>query len=401
MSVTLLFEPLDVVLFRDARPFVAGEGHLARSLFPPPLGTMLGIVRTALLEAMGIAPADFGKYIRDPRQAHKNKQHYNAIAQELRLGSDSTGLSLRSFSLAQQRNGLMTYLFPMPLDLVGRSLSLSSVKRYVPTKTLPVTTDRHEKGLLWTKFSSKENGLRRWITESALCCYLLGESFERVGLDPWVNDETELVEREIRPGVSLERGKQTARESFLYWIEYLRLHPKIRFAVSLQLSHHNSTLVKSLDRFASTQGLPIGGEGRLCAIVRTEWEPAYSQDAFTAALVRAIRQGRRFCLVLMTPAFWESGWRPDFLTRDGQLKLQNGTIKANLVAAAVGEPLPVGGWDLARGKPKPMRKAVPAGSVYFFELEQGNPEALILAFHDTRHGDDCHMGYGHLLVGTW
>jgi CRISPR-associated protein Cmr3 len=29
----------------------------------------------------------------------------------------------------------------------------------------------------------------------------------------------------------------------------------------------------------------------------------------------------------------------------------------------------IGGWNMAKNQPKPMRKAVPAGSVYYFRLE--------------------------------
>ncbi|MCH7666797.1 MAG: hypothetical protein IH936_12800, partial [Acidobacteria bacterium] len=41
---------------------------------------------------------------------------------------------------------------------------------------------------------------------------------------------------------------------------------------------------------------------------------------------------------------------------------------AAVVAGAVGEPLPVSGWDYEQRMPKPLLHAVPAGSVYFFEL---------------------------------
>jgi CRISPR-associated protein Cmr3 len=45
----IFIEPSDVLLFRDGRPFSAGEGHRARSIFPPTPNTMQGVIRSKVL----------------------------------------------------------------------------------------------------------------------------------------------------------------------------------------------------------------------------------------------------------------------------------------------------------------------------------------------------------------
>jgi CRISPR-associated protein Cmr3 len=67
----------------------------------------------------------------------------------------------------------------------------------------------------------------------------------------------------------------------------------------------------------------------------------------------------------------------------------------------VGEPLPLGGWDLANRKPKPMQKAVPAGGTYYFALEQGSAEEIIEHFHGKGFGQQGEAGYGYIVVGSW
>jgi CRISPR-associated protein Cmr3 len=68
-------------------------------------------------------------------------------------------------------------------------------------------------------------------------------------------------------------------------------------------------------------------------------------------------------LYLSTPAIFKTGWKPDLEKKFG--------IKADLVAAVVGKPLHIGGFDMVKREPKTMYKAVPAGSVYYYKVTEG------------------------------
>jgi CRISPR-associated protein Cmr3 len=61
-------------------------------------------------------------------------------------------------------------------------------------------------------------------------------------------------------------------------------------------------------------------------------------------------------VLLLTPALFAEGAVP------GEI------AGARVIAAAVGRPQTISGWDMAAGGPKPTRRMAPAGSVYWVDL---------------------------------
>ena len=68
----------------------------------------------------------------------------------------------------------------------------------------------------------------------------------------------------------------------------------------------------------------------------------------------------------------------------------------------------VSGWNLEKGKrgPKAIRRLVPAGSVYFFELKDGNPADLAKLWLKSvsdkgQDGQDRRDGFGLAMWGIW
>ena len=61
----LFIEPSDVLLFRDGKPFSAGDDHAARSIFPPSPRTFQGAVRAAILSRHGFDMAKASSIIGD------------------------------------------------------------------------------------------------------------------------------------------------------------------------------------------------------------------------------------------------------------------------------------------------------------------------------------------------
>jgi CRISPR-associated protein Cmr3 len=160
--------------------------------------------------------------------------------------------------------------------------------------------------------------------------------------------------------------------------------------------------------------LPLGGERRI-ATVRTgesvKFDPLDLPPGFDWSQVQGLR------LLLVTPALFERGWYPGWLTSD------DGPLAGfALVSAATGRPNAISGWDLERGSMNATRSAVPAGSVYFFRLKdepQGEPkrdqaaraQALESVFTTLREQwwlkpvsdlqQDRIDGYGLMLPGVW
>jgi len=107
-----------------------------------------------------------------------------------------------------------------------------------------------------------------------------------------------------------------------------------------------------------------------------------------------------FKIVLLTPAIFKNGWYQDFL--DENYEGEVGGIKLKLVAAAVGKPEYYGGWDIQNNEPKPMYKAVPAGSVYYFELENENDRDKIFKIFNYKSIVEEKLkkeGYGICVIG--
>ena len=131
---------------------------------------------------------------------------------------------------------------------------------------------------------------------------------------------------------------------------------------------------------------------------------------------RQIPAGPHFRIILATPGIFasttgEPGWLPPGVEKDkDRFLLRQAGLTAELVAAAVGRPQVVSGWDLAKGGPKPALRAVPAGSVYWFRnLEPANADLSPLADW-LREGwwpaDDVDTarraeGFNSIWLGAW
>jgi CRISPR-associated protein Cmr3 len=110
----------------------------------------------------------------------------------------------------------------------------------------------------------------------------------------------------------------------------------------------------------------------------------------------------RFKLYFATPAISANGWLPCWLDVQS-LRGQWDNVDVQLIAAAVGKPQAIGGRDLARNSHRYIRRAVPAGSVYFFETGASDDEVLA-AFDGQCVSDletDARIGFGLCYVGGW
>ena len=146
---------------------------------------------------------------------------------------------------------------------------------------------------------------------------------------------------------------------------------------------------------------PLGGERRLAEFEISEGDENLWQ--YPKELPECF--GERLRLILAAPAIFAKGWLPDWIdesTLTGEIPNTSVTVK--LVSAVTERWQPVSGWGYERGKtgPKPMRRAVPAGSVYFFRVTSGTLEAkdiwLKSICTDEQNIND---GFGLVLPGQW
>jgi len=360
--VQVVIKPVDVWLFRDGKPFTAGEDHDAGTVFPPSPFTLQGAIRAKVLAEKG---TDFSQFA-------SQKQPDPDVG----YGDNFGKLRLRGPILVRRSGNSWERLIPMPADVV----KVGDVFALLKPQDLPFKTNLPDKvQLLWAK-GKRVKEVRGWLPESEWEGYLRGEAPKEAV------DGGTLFEFEPRFGIAIDRTKQTTQVQMLYRATFVRL----KDSAALWAEVEGVQL--------EPQGfLRFGGEGR--GATYEEVEPLRDLTSYSPEV------GKRFKVVLVAPAWFSGGWQPE----SGDWSKIFGK-QVRLVAVALQRPQKFGGFDLAKGKPKPIRNFVPAGSVYFFETDEPFQLPKSFAFTETpdeireANGDAnawANIGFGFALVGVW
>lgn len=173
-------------------------------------------------------------------------------------------------------------------------------------------------------------------------------------------------------------------------------------------SQHDDEFTQYLENARTFQ--TIGGERRM-AEVRTA--DASRQSLFDCPIamkekLNGINVGDGLRMVLATPAIFKNGWRPMSPDESGELNwtppgLAPEQLTLSLVAVCNQRWEPVSGWSYETRGPKPVKRMVPAGAVYFFRVKQIQGDALVRCWLQPVSDDpeDCRDGFGLALWGTW
>jgi len=399
-------EPLDVLLFRDSRPFTGGEIHRARSLFPPSPLTFQGAIRSLLFQnILGKKGKSFDHLAKQLRDKNEDPE----VAEAVRILGGAEGFGnfqlLGPFLAKRQGNlekvSIENIFFPPPLDLFQKEngkqfLTISPLQHSFPH----VSFDPGSKGglsLLWCEEKEARPVADFWLTKENLLAYLKGDVSNVARAS-----SKALYVREERFGIELKDGTRTVEIGKLYMAEFIRLEKNHGFLVRVDISGGSDDLLAPLREGV----LQLGGEARACLYRGLEDDPLAGFDS-------PLGGGEKFFkLYLATPAIFTKGWLPDFLG-PSSLEGEVDGVQVRLVAAAVGKPMYIGGWDLAHNVPRELYPAVPPGSVYLFEISYGDAEKVKEIFHGRtklqelgKQGEQylCELakiGFGLTFVGRW
>jgi CRISPR-associated protein Cmr3 len=371
----IVIRPMDVWLFRDGKPFRAGEDHAAETLFPPSPFTLQGAIRTKVLLDKGVNLAEFAK------NGERNPDP------EVGYGDYFGKLRLLGPLLMRCKDGKWERLIPMPTDVVkvGNRYELLRPNLNLPfTTNLPENLPDKSLQLLWARTGERISEAKGWLPESEWERYLQGQAPEQVVTSG------KLFAFEPRFGIAIDADKGTTQEAMLYQARFVRLTKE-------------TALWAEVDGVSLNEGgfLRFGGEGRAAvyeALSQQESLRPLSQFNFAS-------NSNRFKVVLVTPAWFSGGWQP----KDGDWSKVFGA-SVQLVGAAIPRPLLLGGFDVAKGVPKPMRAFVPEGAVYFFKADEPVQFPDDFAFTETpdevsRQNDNANawaqIGLGAVLIGVW
>jgi CRISPR-associated protein Cmr3 len=367
--------PDDVLFFRDSKPATVNFDHYFRSLFPPLPSTLYGMIRTARLCDRGVSLEGL------------NETRWKALPPELRAEIGEWGQigSLRMRGPWLVRNQDETdreaeILLPAPADLGLILTDDDSAPRDV-VRYLPVDGDggrrnwSHGLKLMQPHLHVSPGGWRVWTARSGQPEPTAADGWfvKCSGMERWLSGGTPAAADLVRPadlwsverriGIGLETSARTAKKSQLFSFGYVRLRRGVGIGFEIQGCDLNPSRIAWL-----------GGEGR---VVHIERGPSLSAR-FTAA---PSSSPFRSSLYLATPAVFNT---PD------------ASAPANPCpyAAVVRSSLHIGGWDLVRRGPKPLRRGVAAGSVYYVEAGDSAIRSYVPI-------SDMHeQGFGLTLAGT-
>jgi CRISPR-associated protein Cmr3 len=358
MSVRLglRLRPLEVLFCRDGRPFDAAsrvEGGM------PGPQTLAGALRTALLARHGLDFADF---------ARRRRQQPTTPVREVLAGMGAPGWVLA----ARIRGPFLALdgdcpepLLPAPATLATDKAGGFLLARPLPTGALPGWPEG-ERRPLWFGGEPDRKAEGGFLSLAGVRDFLDGGLPDRATL----RRPDELFGFDTRTGIEIDMHALTSSEGGIYGIRLLALKAHVCLYAEAILDGEPADVREWFRGL-----LPLGGEGRYVVV-----EPVEPVDWPAAG------GGPKRLWLLATPAF---------VRHDGDLALPDGLPPAQVRAAASGPPVAVSGWDVARNSPRPVRFAVPAGSVYFVDGEdEARPQPLCA-------GDAADEGWGFALPGRW
>lgn len=371
--------PTDLVLFREPGPFDAAEGHVARSRVPPTPRPLLGALRAVAFRRAMLTEIP-------PPRGHPMNERYG----------DANGygrLRARGPFLARSQGAGVDAYFPAPLNTLRREGS-GDLFELQPLRHARLASF-WDLGLrpLWASFPTPgEPPDGQVLSANELLAYLRG------GV-PRTAPASSLFVEEQKVGIALDPLRKAAQPGMLYVARLHRFHEDCGLLFDLELPEADDPWAPA--QLLGREGtILLGGERRPGSYSAADLAPATRALLDPAAAAEAVAaQGGppwRVKLLLATPALFPGGWRlPEAVLAPW---------RAELVSCAVGKPTTVGGWDLARQAPRPSRRAVPAGSVYFLEVN-GDLHDFCRAVHGRglpgQVEDLGAVGFGTSLVGSW
>ncbi len=351
--------PNDTLFFRDGKPFSMGMETWASSIFPPNPSTLYGAIRTWLIFEKGNL------------KAFKEGK----LKEELGTPDEKGTLKIKGPFLFKKEA-----LFPVPKDLLkekGKTdnelFRLNLVKPEIFISDYP-----ENKHILVNKSNRKLEEVEGFITSIYLEDYLSGKDKLRL------TKKEEIYIEEPKIGIAREKITKTTKEGYLYQISMIRLKEDVSMVVKIEG-------VKDIPESGIIQ---LGGDGRTAKIEKIEDNIFQNVENINLKF-----ENKKFKIYLATHAIFENGYLPKWINKDWEGEY-NG-IKLRLICCVIGRYRLIGGWDLAKNEPKGMHRAVPAGSVYYFEiLDNSSAESIKNVFHFKNISEiNPEEGYGLSFIG--
>lgn len=419
IDLSFQFSQLDTWFFKESRPINSLGGSELASIFPPPIATLAGAVRTLIGDVLNI----------NWQQYNKNPEQY-----PLQAAVNDKGLNINPFNMIGkgENTGHLTFSYPI----------IKIQEHSNPTQWLALTPMPQD--LLLVKEGNKKIKLvQLTIAEQVVECDLgkvrLAELAEHLpvtqvakpiknaylkpkGWQDYLSGKIpdldqiialdELIIKESRLGIGRDNTKGVTEAGLLYQTQHIRLN-KSKFndiAINVMVKNIHPDLANLLVEKHQNTSVRLGSEGRLAFVYI---KPANIKQAnMTPAQVNTntkdnnkIASNSHVKLIFTSPSYFNSelGFLPPNFNKTtqaeqtvycGKLAGQNVTIISQITDKA----LRIGGWDQATNTPKALRSFMPAGSCWYITCE--NPDGFIAQLNNNL-GELTAFGYGSVKATTW
>lgn len=351
---TIILKATDTLFFRDGKPFSMGGETFAQGLFPPPPSVIYGALRSNYISnrigSDGISLDD----------AIKESEALQIKYLGFKIDSDSFVTMPKDLIVPKKQKDYKG----IPLELVEAPKFSNCATRFMLKSN---SSEKTNDGLFLMDHFTLYNYLQdnySSLTVEILSDYLISEP---------------------KIGIGRNSFSGTVEEGKLFRIQFNRLVNK------------NGTRIKNLTFEVSFDGIELpesgwmtlGSDRRIVSYAKSEMEELSNPKI----------NSKSFKIFLLTPGIFKTGWVPKAFFEENNLEL---------ITAAIGKPISVGGWDMKNRIPKPMVQAVPAGSVYYVEAKNaGDAQEIVEKFNGKSIADNLNetnyekQGFGLIRIGKY
>jgi len=364
---------LDTLFFRDGKPFAMGDETWADGVFPPSPSVFYGALRT-LYFSENPNLIEKANTVNDPTAKLEITGIYFCTDTELHFINPKD-------SVVNNENRDEFHL----LSLEKNTSISTSVQGYHLTIKEQDLVVKESDG-----FISFDN-FKRYVTKNRNVSSVYPFS--------------DFINNEPKVGIGRNNDSNSTEEGLLYRVGMSRLSTR-RLADDIFETDETSKDLYFIVEFEGlnliqTEGfIKLGGENKVAV---------YSILNEDLHIPTAVIDKTIFKLYLLTPALFEKGWYPKWLRLDNETGLYSGAITyqgtkigLRLITASIGKPIHIGGYDMKKREPKPMLKAVPTGSIYYFELEDGSHISLLNSIFHLKSISDfkSNEGFGITILAN-
>ncbi len=394
--VYLSIAPHDPIIARDGRPFNAGNRMKGLdwpypSVLAGSLRTMLGKMKDGNFDKDTISALK-RLIVSGPLPLNQDKIYFPA-PKDLLVKEENKKRECRAYAIRPMIKALN--------NEEGEGCNLPSGD--LRPSTLPDSAEDEFKPAKTPAFWSI-NAMTNWLLNAKGECFASPPDPDDIdGRSDFLN----LPQKEPRIHVMIDPDLGSSKDSMLFETIGLNLcvkgdNEEIRLAAKIEAKGEFGVMAAKIDCFNT-----FGGERRLA-----RWKTDVMQDEWNCPknIVLGLKGKSKVRMVLATPAIFSYGWIPGWIDgwpEDSVPDYWPKGLKLKLISACTDRWKPISGWCLEKGKqgPKPIRRLVPAGSVYFFEIEgDGDAAALAESFWLRSVCDaeqDRKDGFGLALWGIW